>query len=193
MKIVGVGCGPGMLTEEAISAIENADLIYGSERSLELASAHIRKECDARIISDYKSLRTLPNNAVILSTGDPMLAGLGYLDGEIVSGISSYQYACAKLKIPMTKTTIVNAHAKDHEKAFDEICFDVSRGKIVFIIADPEFSTEKLAKKLEEESPDCKIVVCERFGYPDEIIQKGDVRNPPSPQTGLFVLFVGDF
>ena len=193
MKIVGVGCGPGMLTEEAISVIENADLIYGSERALELASAHIGKECDARIISDYKSLRTLPDNAVILSTGDPMLAGLGYLDGEIVSGISSYQYACAKLKIPMTKTTIVNAHAKDHEKAFDEICFDVSRGKIVFIIADPEFSTEKLAKRLEEGTPDCKIAVCERLGYPDENIQKGNVRNPPSPRSGLFVLFVGDF
>lgn len=43
MKIVGVGCGPGMLTEEAISAIESADLIYGSERALELASAHIEK------------------------------------------------------------------------------------------------------------------------------------------------------
>ena len=193
MKIVGVGCGPGMLTEEAISAIENADLIYGSERALELASAYIRKECDARIISDYKSLRTLPDNAVILSTGDPMLAGLGYLDGEIVSGISSYQYACAKLKIPMTKTTIVNAHAKDHDKAFDEICFDVSRKKIVFVIADPEFSTEKLAKRLEVGSSDCKIAVCERLGYPDEIIQKGDVRNLPSPRSGLFVLFVGVF
>ncbi|WP_394295958.1 cobalt-precorrin-7 (C(5))-methyltransferase [Methanolacinia petrolearia] len=173
--------------------MESADLIYGSERALELASAHIEKKCDARIISDYKSLRTLTDNAVILSTGDPMLAGLGYLDGEIVSGISSYQYACAKLKIAMTKTTIVNAHAKDHDKAFDEICFDVSRGKIVFIIADPEFSTEKLAEKLEEESPDCKIAVCERLGYPDEIIQKGDVRNPPSPRSGLFVLFAGDF
>ena len=193
MKIVGVGCGPGMLTEKAVRVIGNANLIYGSERALELTSAHIGKECDARIITDYKSLRTLPDSAVILSTGDPMLAGLGYLDGEIISGISSYQYACAKLKIPMTKTTIVNAHAKDHGKAFDEICFDVSRKKIVFIIADPEFSTERLAERLEKESPNCSIAVCERLGYPDEIIQKGDVRNPPSPRSGLFVLFVGFF
>jgi cobalt-precorrin-7 (C5)-methyltransferase len=193
MKIVGVGCGPGMLTEEAVRVIGNADLIYGSERAIELASTHIGKECNARIITDYKSLRTLPENAVILSTGDPMLAGLGYLDDDIVSGISSYQYACAKLKIPMTKTTIVNAHAKDHDKAFDEICFDVSRGKIVFVIADPEFSTERLAERLEKESPDCSIAVCERLGYPDEKISEGDVRNPPSPQSGLFVLFVGVF
>jgi cobalt-precorrin-7 (C5)-methyltransferase len=193
MKIVGVGCGPGMLTEEAISVIENANLIYGSERAIELASAHIGRECDIRIISDYKSLRTLPDNVVILSTGDPMLAGLGYLDGEVISGVSSYQYACAKLKIPMTKTTIVNAHAKDHGKAFDEICFDISREKIVFVIADPEFSTEQLVKRLATISPDCSIAVCERLGYPDEIISKGDVRNPPSPRTGLFVLFVGDF
>ena len=30
------------------------------------------------------------------------------------------------------------------------------------------------------------------LGYPDEIIQKGDVRNPRSPRSGLFVLFAGD-
>ena len=193
MKIVGVGCGPGMLTEEAIHTIGGADLIYGSERAIELASAHIKNECDVREIENYKSLRTLPDNAVVLSTGDPMLAGLGYLDGEIISGISSYQYACAKLKIPMTKTTIVNAHAKDHEKAIEEIRFDILRGKIVFVIADPEFSIEELAGRFLIESPDCSIAVCERLGYPDEIISKGDVKNPPSPRTGLFVLFVGDF
>ncbi|MBN1432969.1 MAG: cobalt-precorrin-7 (C(5))-methyltransferase [Methanomicrobiaceae archaeon] len=193
MNIVGVGCGPGMLTEDAISAIENADIIYGSERAIELASAHIRKDCDARIITDYKALRTLPDNAVILSTGDPMLAGLGYLEGEIISGISSYQYACAKLKIPMIKTAIVNAHAKDHEKALEDISFEISREKIVFVIADPEFDILRLAKSLPAESQDCKIAACERLGYPDERIAIGDLNEPPVAESGLFVLFVGMF
>jgi len=193
MKIVGVGCGPGMLTEDAVSAIENADLIYGSGRAIELASAHIRQGCDARIITDYKSLRTLPDNAVVLSTGDPMLAGLGYLPGEIISGISSYQYACAKLKIPMTKTTIVNAHAKDHEKAIEDVSFEISRGKIAFVIADPEFDIDMLAKRLSAGSPGCKIAVCERLGYPDERISTGNVNDPPAAESDLFVLFVGDF
>lgn len=193
MKIVGVGCGPGMLTEDAVSAIENADLIYGSGRAIELASAHINKDCEVNEITDYKALRTLPENTVVLSTGDPMLAGLGYLPGEIIPGISSYQYACAKLKIPMTKTTIVNAHAKDHKKAIDDISFDISREKIVFVIADPEFDIGRLAESLPAGSPECKIAVCERLGYPDERISTGDVNDPPAAESGLFVLFVGVF
>ena len=41
MIIVGVGVGPNMLTEEAIEAISNATDVYGSPRSLELASKYI--------------------------------------------------------------------------------------------------------------------------------------------------------
>jgi cobalt-precorrin-7 (C5)-methyltransferase len=33
MKIVGVGCGPGMLTEQAAQAIRSARFIYGSSRA----------------------------------------------------------------------------------------------------------------------------------------------------------------
>lgn len=193
MKIVGVGCGPGMLTEEAILAIKGAGRIYGSGRAIGIASAHIRNDCDVQEIRDYKSLRTLPDDAVILSTGDPMLAGLGYLDGEIVSGISSYQYGCAKLKIPMTKTTIVNAHAKDHEKALEEICSEVSGGKIVFIIADPEFRIDVMAQRLEGISGSTGIAICENLGYPDETISVGKASAPPVSKTGLFVIFAGDF
>ena len=31
MKIIGVGAGPGLLTKEAIKAIENARIIFGSK------------------------------------------------------------------------------------------------------------------------------------------------------------------
>jgi precorrin-6B methylase 1 len=31
MKIIGVGCGPGMLTEQAIREISRATIIYGSD------------------------------------------------------------------------------------------------------------------------------------------------------------------
>ena len=39
MKIVGVGCGPGMLTEQAIREISRASLIYGSDRAIDLAKS----------------------------------------------------------------------------------------------------------------------------------------------------------
>ncbi|KAF1076388.1 cobalt-precorrin-7 (C(5))-methyltransferase [Methanogenium sp. MK-MG] len=193
MKVVGVGCGPGMLTEAAIAAIEDAELIYGSGSAIERAAAYIRSGCAVRVITDYKALRGLPDTAVVLSTGDPMLAGLGYLGGEIISGISSYQYACAKLGVPMTKTAIINAHAKDHEQAIEEICFEIARGKTAFIIADPAFVPSALADKLRTEFSECRIAVCERLGYPDEIISVGDADTPPVPRSNLFVLMAGRF
>lgn len=193
MKVVGVGCGPGMLTEAAIFAIQHADVIYGSDRAIERAEAFIPAGCAVHVIADYKALKSLPDTAVVLSTGDPMLAGLGYLGGEIISGISSYQYACAKLHIPMTKTAIVNAHAKDHEQAIEDILFEVKRGKIAFVIADPEFDVASLAKQLHNEELDCRIAVCEKLGYPDERIVLGDVDTPPVPVSDLFVLMAGNF
>ena len=193
MKVVGVGCGPGMLTQEAIRALQDANVIYGSERAIERAVTHIRSDCTVHVIVDYKALRTLPDEAVVLSTGDPMLAGLGYLGGEIISGISSYQYACAKLGVPMTNTVIVNAHAKDHEQATEEISFEIRRGKIAFLIADPEFAPSVLAEALKAHSLQCRIAICERLGYPDENISLGDTDTPPVPGSDLFVLMAGDF
>jgi len=82
MIIVGVGAGPGMLTLEAIKALGEASLIYGSQRSIDLVRDHIPPGCTVKIIKDYKKLRELPEQALVLSTGDPMLSGLGYLGGQ---------------------------------------------------------------------------------------------------------------
>jgi cobalt-precorrin-7 (C5)-methyltransferase len=191
VKVVGVGCGPGMLTERAIAAIRDAERIYGSESAIERAAPHIGSGCDVRIITDYAALRSLPENAVVLSTGDPMLAGLGYLGGEVISGISSYQYACAKLGIPMTRTAIVNAHATDHAAAFEEIHDEICRGRIAFVIADPAFDVAACAVRLQDACPACRIAVCERLGYPDESIRVGDLHDPPLPSPSLFVVLLG--
>ncbi|WP_243671176.1 hypothetical protein [Methanoculleus chikugoensis] len=88
MKIVGgVGCGPGMLTPEAATVIAGASLVYGSARAIALARDAIAPGSEVHEIEDYRSLRSLPAHAVVLSTGgDPMLAGLGYLPGEVVPG-----------------------------------------------------------------------------------------------------------
>ena len=58
MIVVGVGVGPGMLTEEGIRAIRNASVVYGAKRALELAQEYI--DCEASTIKDYKSLHLLP-------------------------------------------------------------------------------------------------------------------------------------
>ena len=111
MIVVGVGVGPGMLTEEGIQAIRKASVVYGAKRALEIAQDYI--SCEAKPIKDYKSLHLLPADAVVLSTGDPMFSGLGKFAGEkdtVIPGISSMQVACARTKVNLTNLCAITAH-----------------------------------------------------------------------------------
>lgn len=187
MKIIGVGCGPGMITEEGIRILRNAALVYGSLRAIELASVYLT-DAEVHEITDYKSLRTLPDTAVVLSTGDPLMAGLGYLPGDVISGISSLQAAYAKLHIPWTNAAVVNAHGKNHAEAVAKAAVDIRNGHSVFLIADPEFSIENLAASL---PPETKIAVCSDLGYSTESVNAGTAENPPKPSSPLFCVVCG--
>jgi cobalt-precorrin-7 (C5)-methyltransferase len=190
VKIVGIGCGPGMITEEAAAVIAAATLVMGSKRALELAASNIPSDCERKVITDFSSL-AIPDHAIILSTGDPMLAGLGYLGGDVVPGISSLQVAASRLHLPIEEIAIVIAHGKSHDHAFQEARVAVDRGKIAFIVADPKFSVPGLAAALEGAGKDLSIAVCEELGYPGERIELGPADNPPRPRSRLFCVLAG--
>jgi cobalt-precorrin-7 (C5)-methyltransferase len=192
MKIVGVGCGPGMLTEMAIGVISGADLIYGSKRAIETVRPYIREGCTVQEIRDYRGLGALPDHAVILSTGDPMLAGLGYLPGEVIPGISSLQLAAARLHLSLAQVSVVLAHGRDHTHATEKTLLELSRGKIVFLVPDPKFSVPDLAKALEPGYRAFTMVILEKLGYPDESILMGTPDNPPRPASDLYSRVIGD-
>jgi cobalt-precorrin-7 (C5)-methyltransferase len=193
MKIIGVGCGPGMLTEQAIREISRAKIIFGSHRSIELARLHIPLDCAVKTIDDFKNLKKLPPEAVILSTGDPMLAGLGYLSGEVLPGISSLQVAAARLHIPISQVSVVVAHGKGHEKGMEDTIEEIKRGKIVFLLADPKFSVQELYTRLTLLSLPLKVALCENLGYPEEHILIRDIQSPPLPAEPLYSLVIGNF
>lgn len=188
MKIIGVGCGEGMLTKEAERVLGDAAILYGSKRAIELIRAFIPADTRIVEITDYKALRTLPNDAVVLSTGDPLMAGLGYLPGEVVPGISSMQTAFARLHVPWTNVAVVNAHGKDHGEAILRTIQDINAGHVVFLIADPDFSVEELARALSES---VKIAIFEDLGYPNERIAQGTAGSPPKAQSPLFCIICG--
>lgn len=193
MKIVGVGCGPGLMTLQAIREISSARLVYGSRRAIELAREYIRTDAEVREIEDYGALRNLPADAVVLSTGDPMLAGLGYLPGEVVPGISSLQLALARLRIPMQEISVVVAHGRDHAAALREIRSELSRGKTVFVLTDPGFDVRACAESLLDFHDRVVLTVCENLGYPGERLESGTPREPPLPRAGLYSLVIRSF
>lgn len=191
MKIVGVGCGPGLLTEQAILAISGARIIYGSDRAIALAAGYIPTGCNVRKLTTFQPELPFPDDAVVLSTGDPQLAGLGYLGGDIVPGISSLQIAAARLGIPLEQISVVVAHGKEHAQALGEVVTEVGRGKIVYIVTDPKFSMPALGSALAGSGKEIFIALCEDLGYPGEKILIGTVSEPPVPASRLFSVMVG--
>lgn len=193
MKIIGVGCGPGLMTEQAIRELKAARNVYGSERAIVLARPYLAPSCRVKSIDDFKSLHQLPKDSVILSTGDPMLAGLGYLKGEVIPGISSLQVATARLHIPLSRVAVVVAHGRGHEKGMLDTVEELRRGKIVFLLADPKFDTEELYIRLRRLVLPLQVAVCENLGYPDEKIAVAPIESPPAPAAGLYSLVIGNF
>lgn len=193
MIVIGVGCGPGMMTEEAMRELAKARTVYGSKRSVELASAHLRKGARIVPVDDYAALDDVPEEAVLLSTGDPMLAGLGHRAERVIPGISSMQAAYARLGAPQENTVIMSAQGKYHAIALRNAAEEVLRGRNVFLLTDPTFSVAELANKLASSSPESRIAVCERLGYPDERVQVGTALEPPETRSNLFVVVVGEW
>ena len=194
MKIVGVGCCPGMLTESAIEILRRAKKCYGSDRAIRIAEPYLQPDCICVTITDFKNLRELRDkDVVILSTGDPMLGGLGDLKGEVVPGISSLQLACARLKIPWLKVVPLTAHGMEYKQVFHSIAEEIVRGKIVFLLADPEIDPRSLSLLLREQEIFCDIAVCENLGYPGERIEVGSTVDPPGVNSSLFSLLLGHF
>lgn len=178
------------MTAEAVAVLRGAALIYGSARAIALARDALPPGCEVHEITDYRNLRSLPDHAVVLSTGDPMLAGLGYLPGDVVPGISSLQVAFARLKIPLVRVAVVAAHGKDHARAVAGAREEVLLGRVVFLIADPAFDVKALAAAL---PPGTRLAVCEDLGYPAERIVVGTGAEPPAPRGDLFVVVAGEF
>lgn len=193
MKIIGVGAGPGLLTKEAIKAIENAIIIFGSKRAIELAKEHIK--CKANILTDY-TLQKLPENAVVLSTGDPMLSGLGKyakLEDEIIPGISSMQIACARLRLEIDNIAVITAHSRDIGIVKERILADLRNGKNIFLLPDSSFGVKEIAGFLKNEGFSKKISVCEKLGYPDERIVTGTTDKPPVAVSDMYCVIITDF
>jgi cobalt-precorrin-7 (C5)-methyltransferase len=189
MKIIGVGAGPEMLTFEAARAIREARLIYGSNRAIELALSEIDPKANVNTIEDYKKLRELPDDAVVLSTGDPMLSGLGFLEGEVIPGISSMQVACARLGVSLLNVTPVTVHGRKMEEAL--VAKEIEQGKCVFLLTDESSDIAGLCSYLSDRGLVLDIAVLTNLGYPDERITKGDTSSPPKV-PGLSCVMIGE-
>jgi cobalt-precorrin-7 (C5)-methyltransferase len=192
MKIAGVGAGPNLLTREAASAIESARIIFGSRRAIELAGEYIK--CEVHEIEDY-TLKSVPQDAVVLSTGDPMLSGLGKFakKGDVViPGISSLQLACSHLHLDIEGVAVITAHSRDVEAVKSRLIKEMKGGKNVFLLPDAKFGVDEIAEILKHHGISRRIWVFEKLAYPDEHISEGTTERPPVARSGLYCIMIAE-
>ncbi len=116
LSVVGVGIAEGHITERGRKIIEEADVVYGSKKAIKIAKVNgkiIEKFCRetySKIEDEAKS-----KNVVVLSTGDPMVSGLGLkLKADIIeNGISSVLVALSRLRLNLCEVIVVDCHNKD--------------------------------------------------------------------------------
>jgi cobalt-precorrin-7 (C5)-methyltransferase len=186
MKIIGVGAAPGLITEQAKKEIQKAKIVYGSKRAIDIVKQYI--DGDYIIITRFDKL-VIPDDAVVLSTGDPMVSGLGFLEGEIIPGISSVQLVCSRLKIDLCDAVVIDGHAKDSSTIIQEVSKVLNIGRVAIILVDKNFDIEYMTKSLDSHgNRDCWV--CENLGYSDEKIKKGSLFKPPKIESSLCVVVI---
>ncbi len=167
--IVGVGPSKGYMTEKAVEEIQKADVVYGSKRAFEIAKKYIRGNfVEIKRFSEdvYRAIEKegRRKRVVVLSTGDPMVVGLGKrIKGNVIPGISSIQLALAKLGVDLTEVVVIDGHAKD---CIEEVRKAFEIGRYALILADSRFNIEKLREFAD-------VIVLENLGYENERICEG--------------------
>ncbi|MCP8304762.1 MAG: precorrin-6y C5,15-methyltransferase (decarboxylating) subunit CbiE [archaeon] len=213
-KILIVGAGPGapdFITPAARKAVQNAHLLIGSKRVLDLFSREIRGEMlplTANNINEtlkraMKVAKT-GKSVVILSTGDPCIFGLlkpvlkikEDVDVEVIPGISSIQACMARLCLCWDNIDLlISFHEGTSPEKEKRLIEAVKEGKNVMLLPDSKsFSPNKILEFLLKQGIDgsLPVAICERLTYPEEKIVKGTLKSLSRPGFNpLCVMMIG--
>lgn len=178
-KVYVIGCGmgnPGTLTQDAWKALEASRLIVGSQRLLDGMSQLTARKL-ALVASDAiaRALHEAPEvvASVVMSGDVGLYSGatslyplIDDLDVEVIPGISSLQYLCAKLHTSWQDVCIVSAHGRAH----NAVGAVQSHAK-TFLLTGGRSGVDGLCAQLVARGlGSVRVCVGERLSYPDERI-----------------------
>ena len=199
--IVIVGCGPGSpeyLTAAASRAVQEAEVLVGARRLLELFPVHPGE----RIIMEAHTEKVLaaiaerPDKKIaVLVTGDPGLASLarpilkrfGRSRCRVIPGVSSLQAAFARLGLDWLGVRIIDAHGQDPAPQAGALN---GATKIAILGGRPQ-SFEWLRRELGDLLEDFDIHICEDLTLPGELItawRPGTELDRPLSSRTIFIL-----
>lgn len=180
ISVVGVGIeGRESLTPRALTLIQQAEVLAGGDRLLELfpeVQAE-RVRFGARVDEVVASLATRlgMKRIVILATGDPNFFGitrvlLRHVPREsltVVPNVSAMQWAFAKVAEPWEDATFLSVHGRTMERLPELVR---GRSKLC-LFTDETNSPPAVARALLEAGVDgYRAILCEDLGGPEERI-----------------------
>ena len=179
VTLIGLGCGdPNGMTAEARSALEEAELLIGAQRLLDMIP-----ETGARRVPEYRPeaiLETLREDrdrrACVAYSGDTgLFSGAGGLipllerEGlafRVLPGISSVQLLAARLGLPWQHWRLCSAHGRDCDPVRELL-----RGQDVFFLTGGRLGPAELCRRLSDAGlGEYPAVVGERLSCPGERI-----------------------
>lgn len=180
VHIIGIGMGnPDTLTVGAKRAIEGSELLIGAPRLLE-PFEHIACEKRALIRSDEIAAALATSDcreASVLMSGD-----VGFYSGatllyeklsdyelDVIPGISSLVYFCAKLHTPWQDAKLVSAHGRAH----NAVGAIQSNAKTFCITGGQTKVSDICADLVERGLGHVCVAAGERLSYEDERIVEG--------------------
>jgi len=185
LAVVGVGIARGHLTERGKKLIEEADVVYGSKKAIDLVRDVIKGEAVVLRRFDEEVYREIEKagrekNVVVLSTGDPMVSGLGLkLRVDVIeSGISSVLVALARLGKDLCDVVVVDCHARDFEECLEEL-ERVLEIRPALVLVTKGFDVSELRRRLK-----VRVIVLENLCGDEKV---GEVNHIESNDAILYV------
>ena len=182
-KIMVVGIGPGnpdYIVPKGFKTIQAARYLVGGKRALAEFSHVGQDTCtitaDIAGVMAFIRDRLQQAEVVAMVSGDPGYYSL--LDAlrrefaadqiEVIPGISSMQYAFARLALPWHDATLVSFHGREPQP--EDI--EYKPGKILGTLTDSTHNSHTIPQILMAKGwpATAKLYICSRLSYPDEKI-----------------------
>ncbi len=191
LNIVGAGPGsPDYVTPAAKKAVNQADLVIGAQRSLNLFTAEIKGKkivLTARNLNDSlkKAAESIKSgkNVALLSTGDPGFSGLlhtavesGLFDTvgiNVIPGVSSIQACAARLNINWDNTRLFTFHDEVSDEEKEKLISAVKCGRTILLLPNPRsFTPQDIASFLinMDTATETPVYICENITLENEKI-----------------------
>ncbi len=182
-RVSVVGIGPGSreaMTGEVCRAIERADCLIGAKRMIETAAASGQRVHEAtapKDIADFILSHHEYRRFTVVMSGDvgffsgakKLFPLLGKCEVEVLPGLSSMAYLCARLKTSYEDVFAVSVHGRQHN-----IVSDIRSNSRVFVLAGGGNGMQELCRSLSTAGlGSVKMSIGERLSYPDEKITQG--------------------